>query len=171
MRSSILIFLIQIITALSLIATPSEHRNVKAQSFPGWPTTLLGAPLQEVVLKPEEEIWAKGFPGKVGRFTDGSKEIVIRWVTSATRSLHPTSDCMKAMGYSITPKRVKRDSTGSFWNCFEASKVSRRMTVCEQVRDDQGYSWSDTSSWFWDALFEGKKVNYWAVSIAENSFS
>lgn len=162
-----MVLLIQTITALNLIGASCEHPNATTQSFPGWPTTLLGAPLYEVGLKPEEAIWAKGFPGRIGRFTDGSKEIVIRWVNGATRSLHPTSDCMKAMGYSITPKRVRRDATGSFWNCIEASKVSRRMTVCEQVRDDQNHSWSDTSSWFWDALLNMRKTNYWAISITE----
>jgi hypothetical protein len=154
---------------LLLTSSPLLTRQTST-SFPGWPSSLHGLPLTEVGLRTEELAAAKAFPGQIGRFTDGKREVVIRWVQGATRSLHPSSDCMKAMGYSIQPKRVRRDEAGSLWNCFEASKKvieTKMFTVCEQVKDDNGNSWSDTSSWFWSALFRPAGTPYWALSIAE----
>src|SRR3712207_7200250 len=48
--------------------------------------------------------WSRNFPGAVGKFSDGERELLIRWVTRGTRQLHSTSDCLRGAGYSVTPQ-------------------------------------------------------------------
>jgi hypothetical protein len=46
-----------------------------------------------------EERFAADFPGRIARFSDGHREIIIRWVARETRALHSASDCFKGLGY------------------------------------------------------------------------
>jgi len=39
------------------------------------------------------------FPGRIARFTDGNREIILRYVASPTRTLHPAAECFEAVGY------------------------------------------------------------------------
>ena len=166
MRAVILFSLIQLVIAL-LPLVRTGHREAAAKSnFPGWPSEFEGETLSEIGLSDRELAWAKDFPGKINRFTDGTREIVIRYVTKATRSLHPSSDCMQALGFKIRPLRIRRDGAGTMWNCFAAEKPgTSARTLCEQIRDDQGQYWSDTSSWYWQALFSNSSEHYWAITV------
>lgn len=105
------------------------------------------------------------FPGRIGRFSDGEREIVIRWVTEATRKLHPASDCFQGLGYSIKPRALQRDDKGSLWSSFGASKGNERLRVRERIHSESGETWTDVSSWYWAALRE--EGPWWAITVAE----
>ena len=120
--------------------------------FPGWPTHYEGRALTELALTQRELAFVRDFPGRVGRFSDGSREIIIRWIGAPTRRLHPAADCFRGLGYSVTPLPVGKDATGAAMGCFRASHGADHLTVCEVIRDQRGGSWPDVSAWYWDGL-------------------
>ena len=140
--------------------------SAAAIAFPGWPTEFQGKALTPLPLTELEERFNADFPGKIGRFTDGKREFVIRWVTEATRKLHPASDCFQGLGYSVKPLAVHRDEKGSLWSSFAAIKDNNRLRVYERIHSDSGETWTDVSSWYWAALRHGDG-GWWAITIAE----
>lgn len=132
-----------------------------------WPSHFEGVPLTQLSLSKRERHFVRGFPGQVGRFTDGEREIVIRWVTTPTRKLHPARDCLKGSGYEISPLPLQQDTTGNLWNCVEAELDRRRLKVCERIFGDDGTSWSDVSTWYWSAILDRTESPWWAVTVAQ----
>jgi hypothetical protein len=141
-------------------------RTVPApDAFPGWPATFEGRPLVERPLGARDAAFARDFPGRVGRFDDGARQLVLRYVTRATRRLHPASDCFRGSGYAVRPLPLRRDARGRDWSCFAASRAGEDLRVCEGIEDGSGRSWSDPSSWYWSAL--GAEGPWWAVRVVE----
>ena len=128
-RSSLFYIIVCVIAALPpFLSTQSESAgNAAAVAFPGWPTEFEGRTLTAVPLTELEERFNTDFPGKIARFTDGKREIVIRWVTEATRKLHPASDCFQGLGYTVKPLAMHRDEKGSLWSRFAATKGNERL--------------------------------------------
>ena len=149
-----------------LSAQSGSSGNTGAVAFPGWPAEFEGKALTELPLTELEQRFNADFPGKIGRFTDGKREIVIRWVTEATRKLHPAADCFQGLGYSVKPLPLQRDGKGSLWSSFAASKGSDRLRVYERINSDAGETWTDVSAWYWAALRHGQG-GWWAITIAE----
>jgi hypothetical protein len=54
--------------------------------FRGWPASFEGHAIKELPLSEQEKRFARGFPGRIGRFTDGKREIVIRQVVTPPRA-------------------------------------------------------------------------------------
>ncbi len=154
-----------------------EASRIDLTPFPGWPTTLSALPLRELPLEPQEKSFAKSFPGQIGRFTDGKTEYVIRWVTQPTRMLHPAADCFRGNGYDIHPLPLKVDIDATVWGSFEASNDNKTFSVQERIYSDEGYSWTDVSSWYWAAIFGKTTGPWWAVTrvsrppLVSNPFS
>lgn len=136
-------------------------------SFPGWPTHYEGHALTELALTEREAAFTRDFPGRIGRFSDGRREIIIRWVNAPTRRLHPAVDCFRGSGYSTTPLPVRRDAAGAAMGCFQARNGGHDMRVCEVIRDEQGESWPDVSAWYWGAVFDSKRGPWWSFVVAE----
>jgi hypothetical protein len=135
-------------------------------NFPGWPTELAGKPLRLLPLGPLEQRFAEDFPGRIGRFTDGEREIVIRWVSQETRKLHPASDCFRGSGYSIKPQPLAIDNDGAHWGTFIATRGSEQLTVRERIYDDAGNQWTDVSAWYWAATTGKSQGPWWALTSA-----
>lgn len=153
-----------------LLAWPEFSGPDRTPAFPGWPTHLEGLPLTELPLTAREAGFVQSFPGRVARFTDGEREIILRWVASPTRKLHPAADCFRASGYAIAPLPARASASGSgMMGCFRASRGGEAMSVCEIIRDGEGYSWPDVSAWFWHALFGGARGPWWAVVVAQKA--
>lgn len=138
-----------------------------AVSFPGWPNTLAGRALTPLPLNEMEKKFATDFPGRIARFSDGEREIIIRWVTEATRKMHPASDCFQGLGYSVKPLAAHRDETGTLWASFAAAKGDERLVVYEQIHSDSGETWTDVSAWYWSALRHEGSGSWWAITVAE----
>ena len=114
------------------------------------------------------------FPGRAAKFTDGEREILLRWVAEPSRRLHPSADCLRGAGAEVRPLPAWRDRQGRLWGCQEMVRDGRRFRVRERITagppgagDDSGAAWTDVSAWYWAALLGRTKGPWWAVTIAE----
>ena len=142
--------------------------SADARNFPGWPERYEGRALPALALTQREAAFVRGFPGRVGRFSDGRREIIIRWVGAPTRLLHSAADCFRGSGYAVTPLPLRRDASGVAMGCFRATHRTDRMTVCELIRDQRGESWPDVSAWYWNAMLGASPAPWWSFVVAEN---
>ncbi len=163
----LLIIALHLCAAVAPFAGWHGAASEAAERFPGWPQELAGRPLNPLPMTVREQAWSEGFPGKVGRFNDGSREIIIRYVTRPTRRLHPSADCLRGSGYRVSTKPAWRDADGGIWGCVLAERGDQRYRVCERIRDQAGNGWYDVSSWYWSALSHGTDGPWWAITVAE----
>jgi hypothetical protein len=136
-------------------------------AFPGWPQQWEGRELRELPLSEREQRFLQDFPGRVGRFTDGQREIIIRWVAAPTRKLHPAADCFAAIGYAVTPLPLRVDAAGRRWSASRVTRRDETLKVYELIADTQNAHWPDVSAWYWAALAENTNGPWWAYTIAE----
>ena len=138
-----------------------------AEAFPGWPTEWEGEPLRELPLDARELEFNRNFPGRVAKFTDGRRELVLRWVTQGTRQLHGSADCFRGMGYSVTPQPGLDTGKHGMWSSFIAARGDQRLLVRERITDNRGLEWTDVSAWYW-SVFLGRTEGPWlAATLAE----
>jgi hypothetical protein len=145
----------------------NDGPTAAGRDFPGWPTRYEGHALTQLPLTQREVAFVRDFPGRVGRFSDGRREIIIRWVGAPTRLLHSAADCFRGAGYSIAPMPVRRDAAGAAMGCFRASHQADRMMVCEVINNERGQSWPDVSAWYWNAIFASGPAPWWSFVVAE----
>jgi hypothetical protein len=168
MRSSLLFIVFCLLAALAPFAPIRPDTANEPSAFPGWPAQIEGCRLTQLPLSSREERFAADFPGRIARFSDGHREIIIRWVTRETRALHPASDCFKGLGYSIKPLPARVAPDGRRWSSFEARRGDESLNVQERIYDSADKeSWSDVSSWYWQAMMGKTKGGWWAVTVAE----
>ena len=150
--------------APALLRQESEA-TVAAHIQPQWPTHFQGRMLSALPLSTRESAFLAGFPGAVARFTDGERDIVMRWVTQPTRRLHPAEDCYRGLGYTVDTSRIVTDADRARWRCFKASRKQDAREVCEQLQDQEGGRWTDVSAWYWAALLQ-RSNGPWLVTTA-----
>jgi hypothetical protein len=155
------------IAALAPLA-PSAPKAAVAEGFPGWPSSFEGAALTQLPLSPVELRFQENFPGRVGRFSDGRREVILRWVSSVTRKLHPAGDCFKANGYALTPLPIAVKD-GQQWSGFTAVRGKQQLEVRERIVDAAGAQWSDVSAWYWAVQLGRSSGPWWAVTVAQNA--
>ncbi|MDP3543445.1 MAG: hypothetical protein Q8T11_13330 [Elusimicrobiota bacterium] len=141
---------------------------ISHDAFPGWPSDFEDHPLKPLPLTERESGYVRDFPGRVGRFSDGKREVVVRWVIEPTRRLHPSADCYQGLGYRIVPADSERDSAGRRWSAFHAIKGEQALHVRELIAGADGRTWSDISSWYWPAALGRAVGPWWAFTVAEN---
>lgn len=162
-----IIFSLVCILAFTVPFLVSGKENVKTnQSVINFPAEFEGNLLRQLELSEREQFFLTDFPGEIRRFTDGNREIIIRYVTTATRKLHPSADCFSAIGYAIKPLPIKIDANQQKWSCFNAQKGDESLKICERIYTENGESWTDVSSWYWSAISNENK-GYWAITVAE----
>jgi hypothetical protein len=149
-----------------LIGTNKGMNDADAP-FPGWPAVFEGRPVRETELGEMEKAFERDFPGRMGRFTDGSRSIVLRWVTAPTHRVHSGADCLRSFGWQVEPGDLWRDSEGALWSTWDVSKQGRRMRIREQCRDGQGGRWADVSAWFWAATLGRTDGPWWVITVGE----
>jgi hypothetical protein len=145
------------------VATPVA----RGAAFGGWPDRFDGAPLRRMAAGPQDEWFARDFPGKVARFAAGERQVVIRWVNAPTRRLHPASHCFQGAGFELTPSPMRPDAKGALMSCFTARKGRESLRVCEQLRGANGATWPDVSSWYWSALTAPAGASWWSYVVVE----
>ncbi|MCP3869333.1 MAG: hypothetical protein GY703_14765 [Gammaproteobacteria bacterium] len=146
----------------------SEDRKVEPQpGFKGWPVVYQGKSLIPLSADGNEARFSKSFPGQLGRFTDGEKELVFRYLEQPSRQLHGAADCYKGAGYDVNPLALQRNRKGELMGCIRAERDGRTVRVCERVYDGDGNSWYDVSSWYWAAILKRSTGPWWAVTVAE----
>lgn len=165
MRFAWLAFATSFATFASLLPEPPRPSQVAAQ----WPARFEGRLLAPLTPAPEDAALARSFPGKVSRFSDGRRQIVLRRLTSATRTLHPARNCFGALGYAITPAPIRIGADGQQSACFYATRRGKTSHVCEQVRDAEGRGFADISGWYWSALLGRSRGPWIAVMTVERT--
>ena len=158
-----------ILCALASVAPAIDRdgqTDAQASAFPGWPAQFEGRPLEALPLSELEQRFQNAFPGRVGRFSDGRQEVILRWVSEGSRKLHSAGDCFKANGYSLTPQPIMQRG-GERWSGFIAEKDGQRLLVRERITDGAGAQWSDVSAWYWAVQLGRTKGPWWAVTVAE----
>jgi hypothetical protein len=151
--------------ALAPLANGSAQGAPGADGFPGWPASFEGAALTQLPLSPIEERFGKNFPGRVGRFTDGRREVILRWVSKGSRKLHSAGDCFKANGYALVPLPISVKD-GQRWSGFSAERGTQKFEVRERIYDAAGAQWSDVSAWYWAVQLGQTSGPWWAVTVA-----
>ncbi|HET9639439.1 MAG TPA: hypothetical protein VFP12_09560 [Allosphingosinicella sp.] len=165
MRRSLPILLFAFLALAGALAPLLPEPEGPARSgAASWPASFEGRRLHPVAATAEDRILARRFPGQVARFSDGRRQIVLRRLDSATRRLHPASDCYRAAGYEIAPAPMRLVAGRGPAACFIARRGGQAFLACEQVRDARGRSWPDVSSWYWAALL-GTSNGPWLASL------
>jgi hypothetical protein len=164
MRPGVLLLVCVIAGIVPLFGVHAPAQTVG--NFPGWPSELGGKPLRMIPLGPLEQRFAEDFPGRIARFSDDEREIVIRWVAQETRKLHPASDCFRGSGYAVKPQPMVVANDGVRWGSFIATRGSERLTVRERIYDAAGNQWTDVSAWYWSAATGKSQGPWWALTIA-----
>ncbi|QIF02998.1 exosortase/archaeosortase family protein [Roseimicrobium sp. ORNL1] len=154
-------------------STPSSQRSERVSgpytsTFTDWPATFDGVPLRRLPLSAREEQFAYSFPGAIARFQCGDAEIIMRHVTQATRRLHSSADCLRAMGWQISHQPVFRDADDRTWGSFLALRSGTRYLVTERITPSaftNGDAFTDVSAWYWNALWEPDSGPWMAVTV------
>lgn len=158
------------VAALAAALAPLAIRKPPAAEatagFPGWPTTYEAKPLHALPMTARETAFARDFPGRIARFSDGEREIVLRWVSTATRRLHPAQDCFRGLGYKVSAEPMRMAANGAPMSCFRATGTTDAFDVCEQMTGSAGDAWPDVSSWYWHALWQSRGPSWWSVVVA-----
>ncbi|WP_154668294.1 hypothetical protein [Pseudoduganella violaceinigra] len=157
-----------VVAALAPLAVENAPGVHISAGFPGWPSSFEGRKLTPLPLTAIEERFQQNFPGCVGRFSDGEREIVIRWVDQGTRKLHASGDCFKANGYEITAQPVEIHAEER-WSSFIASRSGKQLAVRERIVDASGGQWSDVSAWYWAAMLGQTNGPWWAFTVASSA--
>ncbi len=160
-----------VIAAILAALAPLRHQPgtagaVARTAFPGWPTHYEGRRLTPLPMTEREDAFGRDFPGRIGRFSDGWHDIIVRFVGEPTRKLHPAADCLKAVGFAITPAPVRREKSGMLMSCSKAERGGVVLHVCEAIRNDRGDYWPDVSAWYWSAMFNGAGGPWWSFVVA-----
>lgn len=157
-----------LIAAALAASSPLLPKPPAADPAPArWPTRYEGRVLVPLAPAPEDERLGRDFPGRIARFHDGRRQIVLRSVASATRQLHPARDCFRAVGYAIEPLPMRAGGSGTPASCFRATRGDRSVRVCEQIEDADGRRFSDVSAWYWPALLGRSQGPWLAVTTVE----
>lgn len=161
-------FIIACVVAAVTPLLPLSHKTkAQDQQFPGWPSQFAQQPLKVLPLNQGELRFENEFPGKLGKFSDGTRETAIRWVTEPTRMLHPASDCLQGLGYSVQPQALWVDQEARRWGCVLATRHDQTIRVRERIYDGAGNEWTDVSAWYWAAAMGKTTGPWWAITVAE----
>lgn len=148
-------------------ASVGAPEAIALQNFKGWPATFEGRQLVELPQTVEQTKFIANFPGRVAVFDDGGRRVIMRWLSRATRQMHPASDCYRGLGYQVSWLPLFIDQGGRHWSRFAARRGSVCLVVRECIIDERGRSWSDASSWYWAAALHGSSPPWWGFSVAE----
>lgn len=156
--------LLAVTAAVPWFAPPTRASDSTVASFPGWPLLEAGTVLPEVPLTDAERGFSEAFPGKLAKFGDARHTYVVRWITSATRRLHPAEDCFRASGYAIHHEsRCPAQLEGGV-GCFTAEKDGAVLDVYERITDSEGKVFTDVSAWYWAAMRGTSQGPWWSVT-------
>jgi hypothetical protein len=144
--------------ALAAAGSPllrGDREAAEALAPAPWPTAFEGRRISPIPPTPEDRILERQFPGRVARFSDGRRQIVLRQVARPTRRLHPARDCFRSTGWEIAPAPMRMAPGNAPAACFLARRGGRTLHICERISGRDGASWPDISSWYWAATFDG----------------
>ncbi|MEE9344757.1 MAG: hypothetical protein V3U88_04050 [Methylococcales bacterium] len=136
-----------------------------------WPVEFEGIPLTRIEMTEQEKGFSQDFPGQIARFTDGSREIIMRYIERPSRKVHPSADCLLGSGYTVETQPISRDGNDQLWGCILAHREGITYKVCERIYDQSGNSWYDVSSWYWAGLLGNTQGPWWAITVAQQVYT
>lgn len=172
-----------------LLPVPASQVVVR-QTLDGevrWPAVLGERAIEYQVPSPELARYFESSPVQMreGKVVGSHLRVLVRQVNRATRDLHPSEHCYRALGFQCAALPAERDAQGHLWSRFSAVHPDGRSYVVKQcffsvdanaVRTSSRLeewtlgrpSWPDSSSWYWAAARPGADVGHTlAVTIAE----
>ena len=170
MRGALAFVVACLASALAGWSHPPSAVQARGADFPGWPRTFDGLLLVPLETGPKEQRLYRDFPGRVGRFSDGRREIVLRWVDEPTHLLHPAETCFRGLGFTIEPRHAVLAGDGRMTGVFRATRGEETLEVREWIYDEDE-SWSDLSAWYWAATLGRARGPWWAVMVVETRSS
>jgi hypothetical protein len=168
MRNVILYVISSILAGVVPFMQWDRCGDISGAVFPGWPTHFEGRTLKPLELSEREVHFARDFPGRIAKYSDGQRTVIFRWVTRETRKLHPAADCFQGAGYRAHSLPAGLDSQQALWGRFNAVKGSETFQVSERISDDQGNGWADVSAWYWAALLRKSTGPWWAMTVIDS---
>jgi len=159
--------LIAAIAPLFAAKPKAVNATTVTASFAGWPEEFEGKKLSPMQMTEREAQFGRDFPGHIGRFTDGRREIIIRWVPVRTLNLHSAAGCLQAIGYHIEPLPLHIDESGNKWETFRATRGGEKLLIHERIFAEGGSSWPDVSAWYWGDDAGSSSGPWWAITTAE----
>jgi len=166
-RLSCFVVVLALAAAAPLLPISAAPATRDAQAFPGWPHEYEGVALQSMAPIAQDAFFTRDFPGRIARFAARDRQVVVRWVSSPTRRLHPASQCFVGAGFALSPLPMRRSADGALMSCFAARKPGEALRVCEQLRDSTGDTRPDVSSWYWHALVAPRGTTWWSYVVVE----
>jgi hypothetical protein len=161
------VFFFCVAVAASAPFWPAEREGAARLEGDGldWPVEVVEADWEARPPTAREARFARDFPGRVGLFeTTTGRTVIVREVERATRKLHPAADCLRALGYAITPGPIRRDAEGRDWSTFTASRDRERLQVRERIAGADGRGWTDFSAWYWAVALGRAEGPWWATT-------
>ncbi len=151
--------------AIATWAQPASAPARETQAFE-LPAQWQGRALRPLALSEVEQRFSRQFPGTLARMTDGRDVLVLRAVNRPTRMLHPAVDCYQGLGYRIARERLQLDAQQRMWRCFEATRGSQQLRVCERIVDAHGAAFTDPSAWYWASALGQSQGPWQAITVA-----
>lgn len=164
-----LFLILSLAAAVAPIAWKADSPAPIVSAFPGWPSHFEGRKLEPLALTKEEENFATTFPGRMARFFDGARHLLLRWVPAPDRRVHPAVECFLAWGYLIEPLPPRKDGQDRIWGSWRMTQGGNESVVTEIVIGPDGRCWSDISAWYWDALFAESQSGWLIVTVTEHA--
>lgn len=132
-----------------------------------WPDCFEGQPLTMLPMTVVEHQFAKDFPGQVASFRCDDQQVILRYITRATRKVHPAADCFRASGYHIGDVKIHTDPNQAHWSGCQVSRAGKSFFVRERIVKIGCLSneWTDASSWYWHALTHSEQGPWLAITV------
>lgn len=144
--------------------------------FPGWPASFRGLPLVPAAHEGipdragrDRDARQSSFPGRMAQFDlAGSPDrLLVRWVYTPTRKLHPSRHCFRGAGYGIETMDALTDDAGRTWSRFRATAPDGTVSEVREIVFDRDWKASDpdVESWYWRNAVEGQRSpSFWALT-------
>lgn len=169
---ALVLCLLMISSILPFIRSKSTTKITRKSISFHLPEALSNESLSQVEMPERHKPFLKDFPGTVKLFRNPDNSLlVVKFIKTATRKVHPASDCYKGAGYKIEWEPIEIKESGSAWSHFLAIKGQTRLSVKERIIDSQGNQWTDASSWYWSALLGETKAPWWGITLEEGGLN
>lgn len=90
--------------------------------------------------------------------------ILVREIPRPTRKLHSAEDCFRGDGWKIETAPLWKDPYEHNWRRFYAERDGKRLEVRQRIVGEDGWSGTDVSEWFWNAV-SGKTKGPWKAWV------
>lgn len=167
-RYAVASYLLACLCAVALGAERQPPSDTEATPFPGWPGRFEGLPLHEAPLTEREAAFNTAFPGRIARFTNGERVVILRWVRHPTHRVHSAADCLRSAGWHIAYETLVTSPDGD-WSAFTATRNGTTLRIRERCSGETGKNWPDVSSWFWAALAGQTRGPWWVVTVVNTA--